>query len=297
MNHTPDMVQTAALSAHALQNSDADDVAGYIHSQRHPDGGFRGRSPASDLYYTVFGISCLIALRRPLCPEPIRRHLETFGDGADLDFAHLASLARCWALLSDSPAAGRGRQILRRMEAYRAADGGYNPLSRTSAQGSVYGSFLAFLTYAEVGAEMPPPENLLESIRPLRTADGGYANAAGVAAGTTPATSAAILLQRWTAGSPDPASVGALRACECRDGGFLAFRQAPQPDLLSTATALYALRAVDRGSTHAQAQAHLEFVETLWDEKGGFRGHIADAVSDCEYTFYALLALGCLHDG
>ncbi|MBT7298332.1 MAG: hypothetical protein HN849_02405, partial [Victivallales bacterium] len=35
------------------------------------------------------------------------------------------------------------------------------------------------------------------------------------------------------------------------------------------------------------------FVESCWDESGGF-GAIPDTTPDCEYTFYALLALGAL---
>ena len=50
------------------------------------------------------------------------------------------------------------------------------------------------------------------------------------------------------------------------------------------------LRASD--ARPARAQPHRDFVESLWDDDGGFRGHPSDPVTDCEYTFYGLLAMG-----
>ena len=62
--------------------------------------------------------------------------------------------------------------------------------------------------------------------------------------------------------------------------------------LLSTAAALNALGTIDEFPDNSRA--HYEFVESLWDDSGGFRGHLLDPVADCEYTFYGLLALGAL---
>ena len=287
------MVRVASRAADFLQESGADDVVGYVRSQVQADGGFRGRSSASDLYYTFFGGSALVALNRPPRPGPVRKYLETFGDGETLDFVHAASCAQCWAALPYPLANRQARRLLRRLEAFRATDGGYSPAAPGAARGSVYGGFLAFLSYEMTGDPLPRQESLLDSVRSLQTADGGYANAPEVPVGTTTATAAAVLLRQWLADAVDSPAVAALGACECPTGGFRASAQAPSPDLLSTATALYALRKV--GSRIAIAERHLEFVERLWDDSGGFRGHPADPVTDCEYTFYALLALGCLH--
>jgi len=38
----------------------------------------------------------------------------------------------------------------------------------------------------------------------------------------------------------------------------------------------------------------LDFIDSLWSSRGGFRGHQGDETLDCEYTFYGLLALGNL---
>ncbi len=293
MKRPTDMVQTAARAAIWMQSDGAAVIERFVLGQLTTDGGFRGRSAASDLYYTVFGLACLAALRCALPAAPVRRYLDALGDeGEGLDFVHLASGARCWAALGES---ARGRALLRRMETHRAADGGYHHLEARAARGTVYGAFLAYLAYDEVGDGMPEPQTLLASIGSLRTADGGYANAADVAMGTTTATAAALLLQQWISGAVETAAIDAVQACECPAGGYLAFKSAPGPDLLSTATALHALR--EAGRAPASTEPHAEFVASLWDDNGGFRGHPADPTTDCEYTFYALLALGACVGG
>jgi hypothetical protein len=65
------------------------------------------------------------------------------------------------------------------------------------------------------------------------------------------------------------------------------------PDLLSTATALHALTALHVPLTPI-AERCLDFVDTLWVNRGAFYGTWADEQPDCEYTYYGLLALGHL---
>ncbi len=65
------------------------------------------------------------------------------------------------------------------------------------------------------------------------------------------------------------------------------------PDLLSTATALHALAGLET-SLDSIREPCLDFLDSLWDNAGGFHGHWADDTLDCEYTFYGLLALGHL---
>jgi prenyltransferase beta subunit len=69
---------------------------------------------------------------------------------------------------------------------------------------------------------------------------------------------------------------------------------APLPDLLSTATALHALAALDRRIPSALHERCMDFIDTLWTAEGGFHGHWADDHIDAEYTYYGLLALGHL---
>lgn len=292
----PDMLQAAALAKRWLPAGGADDIAAFVRGRQAPDGGFRGRAGSGgDLYYTVFGGGCLLALGAWVNPLPVLRYLNAFGAGEGLDFIHTASLVRCRAGLPGASLFQDQAPLLARLEYCRAADGGYHPDGPGRPEGTFYGGFLAFLAYDECGVALPRPEALLASLEARRAPDGGYANAPDMTAGTTPATAAAVLLRRRLAGSPDPRGEAALLACECEAGGFRASAAAPAADLLSTATALYALKG--SGAKPARTGAHFDFVESLWDGSGGFRGHAADPVPDCEYTFYALLALGCLHGG
>ena len=286
------MLRVASRATRLLEDTDRDDVVAYVRSQIQPDGGFRGRADVSDLYYTVFGCGCLLALNRPPAPGPLRRYLATFGEGAQLDFVHLASCARCWAGLSlPIWMSRRALGMLPRLEGYRTSDGGYE-VTPSAAQGTVYAAFLAFLTYEETRTPLPRPQALLASVRALRSSDGGYANASGLAGSTTTATAAAILLQQWMAQAEDPAAVAALQACACPTGGYYAFVGAPGPDLLSTATALFALQIAGVPLAPALAARHMDLVESLWHESGGFCGHATESQPDVEYTFYALLTMG-----
>ena len=78
----------------------------------------------------------------------------------------------------------------------------------------------------------------------------------------------------------------------------MALPDAPIPDLLSTATALHALSTLglsiqDTDAGGARRELALDFVDSLWSGRS-FYGHWEDDVLDCEYAFYALLALGHL---
>jgi hypothetical protein len=86
-----------------------------------------------------------------------------------------------------------------------------------------------------------------------------------------------------------------LDRCHTR-GGFFASRSTPVPDLLSTATALHALSSM-HVPIAGLCDPCLDFVDSLWTNRGGFFGTWADDAVDCEYTFYALLALGHLSLG
>lgn len=75
-------------------------------------------------------------------------------------------------------------------------------------------------------------------------------------------------------------------------GGFRAVPIAPEPDMLSTAVALQALRKLG-ADISAVRPGCLAFCRSLCAE-GRFAGHEGDTALDGEYTFYGLLALGCL---
>ena len=283
------MLQVARLAPKSLGDS-RDLVAGFLRRSINADGGFQDRSGESDLYYTVFGLEALLALSEP-APEITASYLRQFGDGASLDFVHLACLARAWGSASGlNPETSAG--ILRRLESFRSADGGF-AVTEAAATGSAYACFLALTALEDLRAAVPDPGGMLRCLEGIRAADGGYANLPGADEGSTPATAAAVMVMRHLDVVPGPSVSQWLLERSHASGGFVAAPRTPIPDLLSTATALHALVAL-HADIDGLREPCLDFVDSLWTSTGGFYGSWADDTLDCEYTYYGLLALGHL---
>lgn len=260
-------------------------------------GGAVDRGGKPDLYYTIFALAGLEAMRgggienRKLKTE---NWLERFGDGEGLDFVHLGALARCRAAIGlEKMPDALGEKLLARIEAHRSRDGGYDADAGADF-GNAYGCFVALGAYQDLRRELPDPLRMAQCLKFLETPDGAWANARGLRAGSTNATAAAVTLLHQL-GLPVNAGVGDwLLAQAHAGGGFLAMPQAPMPDLLSTATTLHALACLEREVPEPMRERCLDFIDTLWSAEGGFHGHWADDHLDAEYTFYGLLALGHL---
>jgi prenyltransferase beta subunit len=284
-------LQIARLAPKLLGDS-AELVGQFIRGQLNADGGFGNRAGGSDLYYTVFGLQALLALRIDLPVASATVYLRGFGAGEDLDLVHLSCLAGCWAMMPAAALAPAIRDaMITRVESYRTEDGGYHA-SRDAAHGSAYHAFLAMSAYQDLGAMPPCRDRVAASLAALQSADGAFANEPGRPRGSTPATAAAVTLIRHLDMPASPGLAGWLFA-RCRAGGFFASPDAPLPDLLSTATALHALSSL-QASIDGIREGCLDFVDSLWTSRGAFYGTWADDVPDCEYTFYGLLALGHL---
>lgn len=284
------MLQVARLAPKQLGDS-RDLVSDFLLGQMNPDGGFSDRAGSSDLYYTVFGLEGLVSLGVEPPASQTAAYLRTFAAGENLDLVHLASLARCWATVSRDLDEVPCDLILQRIESFRTA-GGYHPISG-APHGAIYAAFLALGAYQDLGREIPEPRRLLDSILALEARDGGYANQPGMTAGLTTTTAAAVTLLRHLEQPIDP-RLGEWLLARCRaEGGFFASPAAPVPDLLSTASALHALSGMHVSLREIQEPC-LDFVDSLWNNRGGFFGSWADDRLDCEYAYYALLALGHL---
>lgn len=257
------MLQVARLAPNLLQES-ADRVAEYLRSQFNGDGGARDRSGKSDLYYTVFALDGLIALRKDPPVDRVRPYLESFGDGEGLDLVHLACLARCWAASGPKAMPGLAERIGR------------------ETGPSVYHQFISAGAIEDLGGT---PSISAEAILRHRSPDGSFG-------GTTPTTAGAVTALHHLGADVPAASVGWLLARARPEGGFAAVPDAPMPDLLSTATALHALAAA-HAPTGPIREKTLDFVDSLWTGQA-FCGTWADEEPDSEYTFYGLLALGHL---
>ena len=285
------MLQVARLAPKSLGDV-GELVQSFIRSQQNPDGAFRNRAGDSDLYYTVFGIEALIALQAPPPAAAVKEYLVSLHAGDHLDFVHLACLARAWAGLTKNHANVPVAKILAGIERHRTPDGGYNQ-AHGAAHGTAYAAFLALGAYQDFTTVLPDSDRLLASLERLRSQDGAYGNLPGAPAGVTTATAAVVAVQRQFHHIPDPALVAWLLGQHAPDGGFFALPGAPIPDLLSTATALHALSGL-HVPLKGVREPCLDFIDSLWTNRGGFYGHWADDSIDTEYTYYGLLAIGHL---
>jgi prenyltransferase beta subunit len=287
------LLQVARLAPRLLGDS-TNLVRDFFRSQLSAEGAGLDRDGRPDLYYTIFTLAGLQALDVEVPRESVESFLRSHGDGAQLDFVHLSALARCWgALGKDRIPRGLDRALLERIESYRKADGGYEGDPKL-AYGTAYGAFVALGAYEDLGHTPPHWLKLIQALKRLETSDGAWSNVPNSNAGATNATAAAVTLIRHL-GFPVNDRVGDWLLAQVHpQGGFLAVPGAPMPDLLSTATSLHALAAMDRRLPSAVHERCLDFIDSLWNAQGGFHGHWADDHLDAEYTFYGLLALGHL---
>jgi|SRR6185369_10772698 len=287
------LLQVARLAPRMLGES-TDSVRDFFRSQLTPEGAGRDRAGRPDLYYTIFTLAGMQALDVDVPLDTVETFLRSFGEGDGLDFVHLSALGRCWAVVGfKRMPAGLDRSLLSRIEKFRKSDGGYEG-DPNLAHGTAYGAFVALGAYQDFGQTPPHPLKLVQSLKHLETPDGAWSNVPGARIGATNATAGAVTLIRHLGFPVDERVADWLIAQAHPQGGFLAVPGAPMPDLLSTATALHALAAMDRRLSSHFHERCLDFLDSLWSAEGGFHGHWADEHLDSEYTFYGLLALGHL---
>ena len=287
------MLQVAKLSPQLLGDA-TDLIREFLLTCRADAGGFADRDGESDLYYTVFGLDACKVLDVDVDPSHMDPLVERHGHGQDLDLVHFSCWVRAFteSTLYDPQKDHEGTPWRRHLASFRREDGGWasNP---DEEKGSVYGTFLALGAHQDLGITLPDPAGTVDFVLRNALDDGGYATSPDMPVATTPTTAAAAVMLRELGGEVHGKTVDWLRAQRHRQGGFLAAPGAPMPDLLSTAVALHALSALEQ-PPQDHAERTLDFVDTLWTNRGAFHGHWADDDVDCEYTFYGLLALGHL---
>jgi len=285
------MTRAASRAEKALDTS-AELVEKLIRSKINDDGGFADRKGQSDLYYTLFGIETLLALKSDMPADKILSYLTGFKDGKSLDLIHLASLVRCLAEVSEKLLKTNKDNFIKYLNTFRCNDGGYSntPLS---SKGTMYGCFLVLGAYQDLGEPVPDIDSFINCINSLRTPDGGFANDSRAKVSSTPVTAAAITALHYLQADLDTSAANWLESCLYPKGGFLAVPKALAPDLLSTATAVHALCLTGHDIGNIK-EICLDFTDSVWSSKGGFHGTWADNVLDCEYTYYGLLTIGHL---
>lgn len=283
--------------------------AAYLRSQQNADGGFRGRSEESDLYYTGFALRGLALLdewddsfSKPAA-DYLRRSLA--GSASIIDFLSLLYGAMLLQLATGQDvfdqATGDWRTaVVTKLEELRREDGGYAK-GPDGAHGSTYHSFLVVLCHQLLAWPTPEPERLANFVKSRQRPDGGFVEIPQMRRSGTNPTSAAVALLRILKTIDSPNNVIAESAVEYlldrqdMDGGLAANTQIPASDVLSTFTGFLTL--ADLGAANRlRLPAVRNFVLSNELPDGAFRAMALDPVGDAEYTFYALGSLALLAD-
>jgi prenyltransferase beta subunit len=287
-----EMIRAVSRSKAAMEDS-ISSVVDFLTASISPDGGFKGRDKQSDLYYTVFGLEALLALGSSFPRNQISNFVQGFTKKEPSDLVHLAATIRCYVNLSDGVLEkGLRKKFIKNLERFRSKDGGFAN-NMGAEHGTAYGCFFALTAYQDLQTDLPNSTAVAQCIGALAISEGGFTNNTKIKTASTNATAAAMIVLNQLNLSSGKRTADWLLAQCTSDGGFLAMPMAPVPDLLSTATALHAL-AVTGFEIDTIKEECLDFVDSLWCGKGGFYGNWTDAIVDCEYTYYGLLALGHL---
>jgi hypothetical protein len=266
----------AVANAPQVLGPAAEQVAVFLASCQHEDGGFVGRDGSSDVYYACFATAILETFQQPYRAAELAVWLKAHPPAVD-DLPHLASWLRCRVLLPDQHRPGLPGSLRRGLLGCLAGCGGrlddWNPQN----------VFLAASVAGSLGQELPERGQLAKRIdewlQEHPTAPTGQLAAAGV------------LLQQDS--SPVPPDLADRLRTRQIQGGWCAHECRPVPDLLDTAVAVHALRVMDE-DLGCEADLVLDYVDSLWNSTGAFHGHWADDHLDAEYTFYGLLTIGWL---
>jgi hypothetical protein len=286
------MLQVATLAPRTLGES-TDLVCEFIHSQRLQNGAFKNRAGAGDLYYTLFGIECMRALKVDIDANQISEYCASFEKPENLDLIHLCCLIRTWSNVDhhfmSSPLRSK---ILKCIDTYTTEDGGYS-IHKNSKIGSAYAAFMVIDAMQSLQVDPKEYHHLIQSIHNALCENGGYALQKDMPMPTTPTTAASLVTLKYFNQSIHSKSIDWLKSMAHPQGGFRAGDGVIVPDLLSTATALHTLSALQVDYEDLKEPC-LDFIDSLWTNKGGFYGTWEDEYLDVEYLFYALLALGHL---
>jgi len=248
-----------------------------VQAAQGPDGLFYGRAGQEDLYYTFFGL--LLAtitgakIQRKKCNEKLRSM-----DFAALDLVHACAWLRAKRLLRRFvlPRWIRNLTIAAPFDFAELPPSAFPQQDRESP----YSQFLLSTLYADFGKTLREP-NLAE----YRLPSGLYANLKHHSEYGVNATAAALFL---ISNEKADETADALLSLQESDGTFKAVASAPEGDLLSTATAIFALKR--RGRIPKISVKSL--LRECFRDNGFFAAAPDDPHGDLEYTVYGLLAMG-----
>ena len=248
-----ELLQTAALARQALGIDARDKIDAFIITHQNADGGFGNNKQESDLSSTFFSVAVLRSLTHAIPLREVWKYIRKQKISFDLTLTDFTYLTR---LRLAFPHFKRTERIL------------FKQLQKYS-KSSIKEHFLFALARDDFDLADSIPEVSLES--------------------STPTLAAGIL---FSVRNTDALRDELLRR-GIKSGGFTMYSKEKNADLLSTASALFALNKLET-PLHQTYKASLKYVEALWGKNGGFIASKKDTSENAENTFYALLSLGCL---
>jgi len=307
------MIEHLRNALNLLDEQGQGEVFRFLVSQQNVDGGFQDRGGRSDLYYSLFGTMMLRAWgkgqrvkgmetgdRRLETGEPLpKRAKDSVQSQYSVYVTRNQQLARklkqyissqstakvpgfieqcCLALLQKELKLSRFSRIRTLMKLSRSSWKERHSINLS------YRSFVLFLT--------------LDAILPfrgiLKRLSGKMLSRIEVDQHSPCSEVAAkvFLLKRLNQLCESDQEL--LKSFACETGGFRAFQHLNQPDMLSTAVALFALDFAGSDLRLLRPPC-LDFIQQNFVD-GAFLSGDGDQTADLEYTFYGLLALGVLAD-
>ncbi|WP_372751374.1 prenyltransferase/squalene oxidase repeat-containing protein [Labilibaculum sp.] len=292
-------------------------IKSFVRTQKLESGGFIDRAGMADLYYTVFGYTLALILDVKLNVSEERKYLKRIKQEGNLDFVHSVCLVRCDFLLHLIDVRQKSglkaskllansfakniivnrivksikndySNILRELEEHNASDGGYNHIKKEASRSTIYANYLMWTLFQDLNAEKELLEKIIVANKALRSLNGSFANEENSSDGVTSSTAAGLIMDLDSGKSKEW-----LNQMLSKRGGFMAAKEVPIADLLSTSVTLLALK-LSGENMQDYAENSVNFINLHWDESGGFFGSIADMTCDVEYTYYALLGIGVL---
>lgn len=313
------IISALEASKNKLSKEAVNHIQDYLKTQLHSDGGFVDRAGVADTYYSMFGYTLAFLFDVNLDIEKEKSFLNKWIANNSIDFIHTVSLLRCFMLihaielksktglilnkLSKSEFLRKqaqniiakqevkaNSQLLDVLEEYYTQDKGYNQNFKNNVKANVYATFIAWTLFQDLKIDL---ENIdLKCVERLIREDGSFVNESTSNSGVTTATSAGLIMT-YTDKNKMNKTTQWIKSKWIDQGGFIAADDIPIADLLSTSTALLALKIAGE-SLDVYKEKCQNFVNLHWDGSGGFFGSVADTRPDCEYTYYALLTLGLL---
>lgn len=263
-------------------------ITDFVVSQQTKESAFKGKNGKADLYYTVFGWTLSRVLGIKMDIQKMDNYLAQY-DSKSLDFIHFAAYTRCKLMMLVMNEKKRGGLFFKMM-----LRGKMNPVVNFAGEphsaNSPYIQYLTLSMTEDVWKKVPNEKEMLDAVEQYHLSGGGYVNIKGGLTATTNATVAALAVKGQLQGYKKNDDAFFLRKKQEDSGGFRAAEDAPIPDLLSTATALFILNCYGIKPLYPAR----DFIEAHWLDSGGFAATLQDDRSDVEYLFYGLLALGSI---